>query len=138
MPSIEVNVSGKSTPAPRSFPCPLCGEMLPAGATECSQCDWVKGYRHREPVTEGTPRDVMAVVLSVVPGLGHIFKGHTRTGIIYMIMTGLVLFFIGLVGMVGMGFQLLLLPFYWVWTMLHAYLTPDLKPVERHIPIRMG
>ncbi len=133
MPAPQVNVSSRNTP----FPCPLCGEKLPPGATECTRCDWVRGYRHRMPITTGTPRDIIAAALSVVPGAGHVFKGHVGMGIAYMAGTGLALFFIGVVWMVSMGFQLLLLPFYWIWVMLHAYLIPDLKAVD-HVPERIG
>jgi len=129
----EVNVSGQYS----SFPCPLCGETLPPGATACTRCDWVKGYRHRQPVTAGTPRDLIAAAMSIVPGAGHIFKGHVKMGIAYLVGTFVALFFIGLVWMVSMGFQLVVLPFYWVWVMLHAYLISDLKAVD-HIPAKIG
>jgi hypothetical protein len=133
MSKAEVNVSGRNLP----FPCPLCGEMLHAGATECTKCDWVRGYRHRKPVTSGTSRDITAVFLSIIPGAGHIFKGHTTIGIAYLLGTFVAVFFIGAVWMVSMGFQLLVLPFYWIWVMLHAYLIPDLRG-EDHIPERIG
>ena len=134
MPITDANVSGQ--PAP--FPCPLCGEPLPAGADECTRCDWVQGYQHREPVTTGSPRDIIAAALSIVPGAGHIFKGHITLGIVYLAGTVLALFFIGAVGMVAMGFQLLLLPFYWLWVMLHAFLVTDLKTPLDNIPARIG
>ncbi len=133
MPAHEVNASARNSP----FPCPLCGEMLPARATECTKCDWVKGYRHRLPVTAGTSRDIIAAAISIIPGAGHIFKGHVKMGIAYLAGTFLALFFIGVVWMVSMGFQFLVLPFYWVWVMLHAYLISDLKAVD-HVPERIG
>jgi len=126
MPAANANVSDHSG----TISCPLCGEPLPASAIECSKCDWVKGYRHREPVTQGTGRDITAVVLSGVPGLGHVFKGHIGMGVAYLVGTCLILFFVGAVGMVAMGFQLLLLPLYWIWVMAHAFLVPDLNKPE--------
>ena len=133
MPEAKVNDSGQNA----LFPCPLCGEMLPAGSTECTKCDWVRGYRHRLPVTSGTKRDLTAAALSIIPGAGHLFKGHTRMGIAYMVGTLVAVFFIGAVWMVSMGFQFLVLPFYWIWVGLHAYLIPDLKGVD-HVPARIG
>src|SRR5690242_6119958 len=105
MPTTNANVSDAANP------CPLCGEPLPLNATECTMCDWVKGYRHREPVTSGSTRDITAAALSILPGLGHLFKGHRTSGIAYMVGTVFILFFIGAMGMVAMGFQLLLIPF---------------------------
>jgi len=131
MPASESNVSGP-------FPCPFCGEMLPHAATECTRCDWVRGVDRQQPLTSGTQRDVLAAALSLVPGLGHIIKGHVKMGIGYMIGTLVAIFMLGPVGMVAMGFQLLLLPFYWLWVMLHAYMVPDLKPLDHHVPTRIG
>jgi hypothetical protein len=119
------------------FACPLCGQKLPRGAKECTKCDWVLGYRHRKPITSGTPRDFIAAALSIIPGTGHIFKGHAGVGIAYMVGTLVAVFFIGAVWMVSMGFQLLVLPFYWIWVAIHAYFTPDLKSVD-HVPERIG
>jgi len=111
----------------KTFPCPLCNTPLPLGAEECTSCDWVKGYRHNVPVTSGDVSDWVAVGLSIVPGLGHIFKGHYWTGVGYLVASVVFVFFVGAGGMVAMGFNLLLLPLYWIWVGFHAYLTPDLE-----------
>ena len=133
MSEAEVNASNRNA----RFPCPLCGEMLPAGATECTKCDWVRGYRHRKPITAGTSRDIAAAALSIIPGAGHIFKGHITMGIAFLLGTFVAVFFIGAVWMVSMGFQFLVLPFYWIWAMVHAYLIPDLRAAD-HVPERLG
>lgn len=121
MPTSQANV-----PETKLDTCPLCGAPLD-DPLECNRCDWVKGYRHRDDAGVIAPRDVTAAVLSVIPGAGHIYKGHKLTGVLFMLGTLLVLFFVGAVGMVGMGFQLLLIPFYWVWVILEAYWVPDLS-----------
>jgi len=88
-------------------------------------------------VTSGTSRDVIAAALSIIPGAGHIFKGHVEMGIAYMVGMFVALFFIGVVWLVSMGFNLLVLPFYWIWVAIHAYLISDLRAVD-HVPDRIG
>ncbi len=117
-------------------PCPYCGTPLPIGAQACTQCDWVIPREDADKV--GSLRDFPAAGLSLIPGLGHLFKGHLWMGLGYFFGTLLVIFVFGPLGMVAMGFQLLLIPFYWLWVMLHAFLVTDLKFVDRHIPTRMS
>lgn len=122
------------SPQAKTFPCPLCGTPLPDGAEECTACDWVKGYRHNVPVTSGDVDDWIAVGLSIVPGLGHMFKGHYWTGIGYLLGSFVFVFLVGAGGAVAMGFNLFLLPLYWIWVGFHAYLTPDLEKHQRSFP----
>jgi len=126
MPSSDANVSESAD----TFPCPLCGQPLHAGATECTKCDWVTGYRHPDTLATYTARDVIACAVSVIPGAGHIYKGHVKAGIAFMAGSIIIVFFIGAVGMVGMGFQLFLIPFYWLWVMIQAFFIKDLNPHE--------
>ncbi len=114
-----------SPPRIGTFHCPLCHTELPVGATSCTNCDWVEGYGQEPAAFVPSSRDIAAVFLSIIPGLGHYFKGHHLMGITYFLVTFLMVFFIGAAGMVGMGFNLLLLPLWWGWVMLHAYLLPD-------------
>jgi len=69
------------TDAPTSEPivatgttsCPLCGHGLPKDADRCHHCDWVRTF---DPGTaEGQASDWVAAMLSVIPGLGHVYKG---------------------------------------------------------------
>ena len=103
--------------------CPLCGTPLPEGAEACSRCDWVRGYRRRR--TAGNTRDVIAVALSIVPGAGHLYKGHKLAGWVIMAVTVVVIFGVGVVATYTAGFGLLLLPFYWLWVMTLAYWIED-------------
>jgi len=103
--------------------CPLCGTALPEDADACSRCDWVPGYRRLR--AGGSQRDVIAVALTLVPGAGHIYKGHKLTGWIIMAGTVLVIFGVGVVATYTAGFGLLLLPFYWLWVMTLAYWIED-------------
>ena len=79
------------TDAPTSEPavaadtisCPLCGQVLSKDADSCDRCDWV-----RAPDTdtaEGKASDLVAVMLSVVPGLGHVYKGYKLLGLLFVI-----------------------------------------------------
>ena len=58
-------------------PCPA------EGCAACDRCDWV-----RAPDTEtaeGKASDAVAVMLSVVPGLGHVYKGYKMLGLLFVI-----------------------------------------------------
>jgi hypothetical protein len=63
------------------MPCPYCGHILPKDAQKCDQCDWV---RSETQTAEGKASDAMAVILSIIPGLGHIYKGHKLAGFLWM------------------------------------------------------
>jgi hypothetical protein len=71
---------------------------------------------------EGQASDAIAVLLSVIPGLGHIYKGHN--------LMGMLLIFAGTPMAVGIalliatgtaGFGIGLLPVYWFAVMFHVY-----------------
>lgn len=107
--------------------CPLCGSHL-TNPEACDRCDWVKGYRHR--TTDRGTQDLVALLMSVVPGLGHLYKGHLVTGIMFLIGTIVAVLVCSLFATFTMGFGLLLLPLYWIWVMTEAYWIADLR-VER-------
>lgn len=102
--------------------CPLCdAALLPDKPDECPKCDWVRST----PETKGTGRDMTAVCFSVVPGFGHIYKGHRLLG--FIVMLGSVFAFVAamLAGFASAGWGLLLLPLYWGAVMLHVYWADD-------------
>ena len=69
--------------------CPLCDTPLPDDAQSCTRCDWVREPPEIETHASGrNTRDVAAFWLSLVPGLGHLYKGH-------LILGGLIFFIIG-------------------------------------------
>ena len=80
----------------------------------------------RLETVEGKASDAIAVLLSVLPGLGHIYKGHK--------FIGMVLIFFGTPFAVGLalliatgtaGFGVALLPIYWLAVMVHVYAIQD-------------
>ena len=80
----------------------------------------------RLETVEGKASDAIAVMLSVLPGLGHIYKGHK--------FIGMLLIFIGTPMAVGIalliatgtaGFGVGLLPVYWLAVMVHVYAIQD-------------
>ncbi len=111
--------------------CPLCDEILPADAQSCTHCDWER--EGKAETVEGKASDVVAVMLSALPGLGHIYKGHR--------LVGLLLMFLGTPAAVGgalllatgtAGFGALILPFFWLCVMVHVYAIRDcIQPVEK-------
>ncbi|HEY2801414.1 MAG TPA: hypothetical protein VGI85_12520 [Chthoniobacterales bacterium] len=81
------------------------------------------GFLH---TAEGAASDMVAVMLSIVPGLGHIYKGYRLIGVL--------LLFIGtpaavasalLIATGTAGFGFFLLPVYWIAVMVHVWAIPD-------------
>lgn len=106
--------------------CPLCDTPLdPANPNECPKCDWVLGYRRQQSAPVGTSRDTAALLLSIVPGLGHMYKGHNLVGALLMLGGAFAVFACGLIATATMGFGLLLLPLYWAGVMLQVYWIED-------------
>lgn len=83
----------------------------------------MKGYQTK--TIKGTKRDKLACLMSVIPGAGHLYKGHRLAGVLYLVGTGLAILWCALAALPTMGLGLLLLPFYWAWVMTHAYWTED-------------
>ena len=112
------------TTAPGTMSCPLCGHTLPKDADSCTNCDWTR--QGEAETAEGKASDAIAVMLSVVPGLGHIYKGHKVIGMLLMFFgtpmaVGLAL----LIATGTAGFGVALLPVYWLAVMVHVYAIQD-------------
>ena len=123
MPTTEAN------PPIISSRCPLCDAPLdPATPSECPRCDWVA--QPNRPHAGASFRDKVAVVLSVVPGLGHIYKGQRLLGALLMIGSIFAGFACLLAGFASAGWGTLLLPLYWLGVMLHAFFAEDLVAKE--------
>ena len=104
--------------------CPLCGQTLPKDAESCTNCDWTR--QGESETAEGKASDAIAVMLSVVPGLGHIYKGHKLIGMLLMfagtpMAVGLAL----LIATGTAGFGIGVLPVYWLAVMVHVYAIQD-------------
>ena len=126
MPTIE---ESKSSNGSATQTCPLCGAPLnPASPEACSQCDWVA--KPAEQQSGGMVRDKIAVCLSVVPGLGHFYKGHRLTGALYFLGAVFSVSAALVAGTFTMGFGVLLLPLYWLGIMLQVYFVEDLVLAE--------
>jgi hypothetical protein len=85
----------------------------------------VRGYRRRQNQRLGTARDRIALLLSVVPGLGHIYKGHRLTGALLMCGAVFAIMACSVAATATAGFGLLLLPLYWAGVMLQVYWLED-------------
>lgn len=103
--------------------CPLCNTPLPDNATECTRCDWVLRIEQPENL-----RDLMAFWLSLVPGLGHLYKGHVLLG-------GLIFFIIGpavlatgiILAPATLGVSMVIPLMFMISGMIHAYRIRDLR-----------
>lgn len=119
MPTTEAN-----SPRTEALTCPLCNAPLePANPNACAKCDWVADADKRSP--NAGFRDRVAVFLSVIPGLGHIYKGHRLLGALLMLGSGFALFACVVAATASAGWGLLLLPLYWAGVMMHVYWLDD-------------
>lgn len=99
--------------------CPFCGTILPKDAAKCTNCDWT-----RDATNPAEPKasDAMAIFLSIVPGLGHIYKGHKIMGaVLLFLVTPVAIVFGFLAAFASAGFGIGMLVFYWLAVMLHAW-----------------
>ncbi len=76
----------------------------------------------------------MAVLLSIVPGLGHIYKGHKFVGILFILGAPFAVAISALAATATAGFGLALMVLYWFGVMFHAYaisdrITPNIRDV---------
>ena len=92
-----------------NMPCPYCGHLLPKNAERCDRCDWVRGATQ---TAEGKASDAVAVMFSIVPGLGHIYKGHILAGLLWMLGAIPVGIFVCLAAFASAGWGLGLFFFY--------------------------
>jgi hypothetical protein len=123
--SVEYTDAPASQPAPTEaakMPCPFCGHLLPKNAEKCDRCDWTRGATE---TAEGKASDAVAVILSVIPGLGHIYKGHRLAGFLWMAGAIPVGIFVLLAAIASAGFGIGLFFFYLIAVMLHAYAVDD-------------
>lgn len=67
----------------------------------------------------------MAIMLSIIPGLGHIYKGHKLAGLLWMLGAIPVGIFVLLAAIASAGFGIGLFFFYLIAVMLHAYAIED-------------
>jgi hypothetical protein len=74
---------------------------------------------------EGQASDLVAVMLSIVPGLGHIYKGYRLIGMLLIFATPLAVGFALLIATGTAGFGFFLLPIFWVAVMVHVWAIPD-------------
>jgi hypothetical protein len=135
MQTIEANI-----PQTKTGNCPLCDEPL-QNPNECGKCDWVTGYGEHAPEAGLIkPRDLAAAFLSLmVPGLGHVYKGQTKMGVMFLL--GAVLASFCALIFLGFIFPLpaspIILALYWGLVVFHAYWAEDLSPRPEEIWSRM-
>lgn len=118
----DAPIAQPGTAAADKAPCPYCGHLLPKDATSCDRCDWT---RSATETAEGKASDAVAVVLSIIPGLGHIYKGHKLVGFLWMVGAIPVGIFVLLAAFASAGWGLGLFFFYLIAVMLHAYAVED-------------
>jgi hypothetical protein len=99
------------TPATESTQQPLRSPTLATGLLETA---------------EGQASDLVAVMLSIVPGLGHIYKGYRLVGLLLIFLgTPLAIALALLIATGTAGFGFFLLPIYWIAVMVNVWAIPD-------------
>jgi hypothetical protein len=75
---------------------------------------------------EGQASDLVAVALSVIPGLGHVYKGYRIMGLLLMFVgTPFAIGIALLVATFTAGFGFFLLPLYWIAVAISVWAIPD-------------
>lgn len=100
---------------PHATPQAATTEAVPIDAAVQSQSE----------TAEGKASDAVAVMLSVVPGLGHVYKGYKLLGLLFVIGAGFAILVGGLAATATAGFGLALIPLYWFAVMFHVYAVKD-------------
>jgi hypothetical protein len=100
------------------MPCPYCGHPLPKNADRCDRCDWT---RQETQSAEGKASDAMAVILSIIPGLGHIYKGHKLAGLLWMAGAVPAGIFVLIAAFASAGFGAALFFLYLIACMIHVW-----------------
>jgi len=102
---------------PRS--CPVCGHALSKDGRRCETCNWTRSQN--TDTAEGKASDLVAVLLSVIPGLGHVYKGYKLLGLLLVIGAFGAVLGGALAATATAGFGLALIPLYWFAVMFHVY-----------------
>ena len=80
--------------------CGRCGATLAHPSAACANCGATPAYQ-AHPYRRYNP--MAAVALSIIPGLGHIYLGHWKKGLVYMAMVGGLQFFGADLDLTGIG-----------------------------------
>ncbi|MGZ5002387.1 MAG: hypothetical protein ACXWFY_00550 [Chthoniobacterales bacterium] len=100
-------------------------EYTDAPTTENETASLAQNTEGKLETAEGKASDLVAVMLSVIPGLGHVYKGYRLLGLLFLIGGGFALLCGGLAATATAGFGLALIPIYWFGVMFHVYAIPD-------------
>jgi hypothetical protein len=89
-------------------------------------------HRPDADTAEGKASDLVAVLLSVIPGLGHVYKGYRLLGLLFVIGAFGAILLGALAATATAGFGLALIPIYWFAVMFHVYGIEDrVAPTEK-------
>ena len=81
---------------------------------------------HSTPIVNQEDRNIIAALLSILPGLGHLYKHHYLSGFGLLIGGNILVGFVSiLMTLSTFGFSLFALPFYIVAVAGAAYALPD-------------
>jgi hypothetical protein len=89
----------------------------------------MEGQQAEKPSPETVrARHAAAAALSIIPGLGHLYKGHVGLGILFMLGIMLVIFISVMMIWATAFTSLVIIPvIYWIAVGAHAYAAEDLR-----------
>jgi len=106
--------------------CPYCQTELPDGSLACTKCDWVAPA----PVGKNETRDRVAAILSIIPGLGHLYKGHIIFGGLIFFVIGPAILALSLAVIAAtLGVSLIIPAAFMLAVAVHAFNAPDRRSV---------
>lgn len=79
-----------------------------------------------EQMTHDSRRDLAAAILSLIPGLGHMYKGYFGEGLMLMLLGAPIALYCGLLlALATLGFGLIVPVMFEIAVILHAYTIDD-------------
>jgi TM2 domain-containing membrane protein YozV len=91
---------------------------------------------HMDKVDPVMNRDLTAAYLSIVPGVGHLYKHQFRKGLAIISLGNIVVGLVtGLLGFATFGAALIIMPILWIgWAAFDAFNAPDLSHRSKASP----
>jgi hypothetical protein len=81
-----------------------------------------------DETTAKRDRDIIAAISSIIPGLGHIYKGHYLAGIFIMVLGVPIGVMVGIfLSLATAGIGVLVPVLFWAMVVVHAYYAVDYR-----------
>jgi TM2 domain-containing membrane protein YozV len=107
-----------------SFPGPI---MIAIKYIQAYNVHWRQEMKHEKEYNQAllVARNDLAVILSIIPGLGHLYKGYYLNGLCLFLLAPLMVFVGLVISLATLGAGLLLPVVYWIAVAVSAYHMKD-------------